>query len=230
MWLGFYKRACISYPWARARPQKVGGEEEASIRSYSQGEDTSREVGELPPTLTPQAAQNGPRVPPQGHGRSPGGHATFFPAQPPAGPDSAHATGLLPTISLRRQWHGRIARIGVCKCHPSEQTQVSSIIRCGQVSRGIVHGSTSTSTTIALQCAVRHRHRQPVRWRCGCDRWACGVSAGHARCGLEPDAGREAPLPPRPLPTPPRPLPTPPSVRPLACDCLRTESRRSRPP
>ncbi len=30
--------------------------------------------------------------------------------------------------------------------------------------------STGSSTTVALQCAVRHRHRWCVRWRCGGDR------------------------------------------------------------
>ena len=70
--------------------------------------------------------------------------------------------------------------VGVNAIQVNKQ-KVSSIIRCGQVSRGIVHGPTSNSTTIALQCAVRHRHRQPVRWRCGGERRSCPLWLGTRR-------------------------------------------------
>ncbi len=61
MWLGFYKRACISYGREhapRAKKSEAKTSEEASIR-YGQGEDTSREVGKLPPTLTPRQLKTG---------------------------------------------------------------------------------------------------------------------------------------------------------------------------
>jgi hypothetical protein len=35
MWLDFYKWFCISYRWARARPQEVRGQKEVPVGYYS---------------------------------------------------------------------------------------------------------------------------------------------------------------------------------------------------
>ena len=57
MWLDFYKWFCISYRWARARPQEVRGQKEVPVGYYSILTSKRRlpawEVGELrPPTLS----------------------------------------------------------------------------------------------------------------------------------------------------------------------------------
>ena len=93
MWLGplgFYKRACISYGREHV-PKK--SEAKKKLQSDVAKERIRRgKWGNCPPGSSKRAA-----CPAAGsRSLSKGGHATFFPAQPPAGPDSAHATGFYP--------------------------------------------------------------------------------------------------------------------------------------
>jgi hypothetical protein len=73
---------------------------------------------------------------------------------------------------------GAVARLGVGVSGPGVRSAAGSFtaplrVRPSGVFATVLYytsNSTGSSTTVALQCAVRHRHRWCVRWTCGGDR------------------------------------------------------------